>query len=183
MENTKTSLMIPRDILKQAKIQAVQEEISFGELVRRALKEYLDKRAGSPKGKAKPWIFIQHQNYFHCVHFSRKRKGGIMEGRRKIIISIALVVIIMMGVFPPWVEKFSVRDFQLERPIGYGFISSPPETTNNKYSLSIDFSRLFLQWGVVILMIGLCIFLSRKWGRDWKNYAELMNIWRGKKGG
>ena len=93
-------------------------------------------------------------------------KGAyIMENRRKIIISIALVVIILMGLFPPWVEKLKTKDLQLERPLGYGFISSPPET-DHPYSLSIDFSRLFLQWAVVILVTGLCIFLSKKKGRD-----------------
>lgn len=44
MENAKTSLILPRDILKQAKIRAAEEGISFGEVVRRALKEYLEKK-------------------------------------------------------------------------------------------------------------------------------------------
>ena len=94
-------------------------------------------------------------------------KGAyIMENMRKKIISVAVVIIILMGVFPPWVEKFKMKDFQLERPLGYAFIFSPPETTNNAYGLSIDFSRLFLQWGIVILVASLFIFLSRKGARD-----------------
>jgi hypothetical protein len=44
MELTKTSLMFPKDVLKQAKIRAIEEGISFGELIRRALGEYLAKR-------------------------------------------------------------------------------------------------------------------------------------------
>jgi hypothetical protein len=94
-------------------------------------------------------------------------KGAyIMENMRKKIISIAVVIIILMGVFPPWVEKFKMKDFQLERPLGYAFIFSPPETTNNAYGLSIDFSRLFLQWVVAILVVGLFIFVSRKGAKD-----------------
>jgi len=50
-ESTKTSLMVPKDILKQAKIRAVQEGISFGELIRRALKEYLSKKESKNKGE------------------------------------------------------------------------------------------------------------------------------------
>jgi hypothetical protein len=44
MELTKTSLMLPKDVLKQAKIRAIEEGISFGELIRRALNEYLSKK-------------------------------------------------------------------------------------------------------------------------------------------
>ena len=44
MELTKTSLMLPKDVLKQAKIRAIEEGISFGELIRRALNEYLEKK-------------------------------------------------------------------------------------------------------------------------------------------
>jgi len=50
MELTKTSLMLPKDVLKQAKIRAIEEGISFGELMRRALSEYLGKKE-TRKGK------------------------------------------------------------------------------------------------------------------------------------
>lgn len=51
MKNLKTSLMLPENIWKEAKIRAAQEGISFGELIRKALKEYLAKKqtAGGKK--------------------------------------------------------------------------------------------------------------------------------------
>ena len=84
-------------------------------------------------------------------------------GQHKII-SIALIVMILMGIFPPWKGSLKTDKFQYEKPIGYGFIFHPPSA--DAPSKSIDFSRLFLQWGVVILVAGLFIFLSRKGVRD-----------------
>jgi hypothetical protein len=43
--------MISRDVLKKAKIEAIEEGISFAELIRRALTEYLDKKEPKRKGK------------------------------------------------------------------------------------------------------------------------------------
>ncbi len=99
---------------------------------------------------------------------SRIKGAYIMENRRKIIISISLVVIILMGLFPPWVEKLKTKDLQLERPLGYGFILSPPEPSNSNFSISIDFSRLFLQWVILILITGLCIYLYSRKDKKWE---------------
>jgi hypothetical protein len=38
---TRTSFLLPKDVLKQAKIRAIEEGISFAEVVRKALQEYL----------------------------------------------------------------------------------------------------------------------------------------------
>lgn len=51
MKDLKTSLMLPEDMWKEAKIRAAQEGIGFGELVRRALKEYLAKKRRIGKKK------------------------------------------------------------------------------------------------------------------------------------
>jgi hypothetical protein len=39
----KTNILVPGKLLDRAKIRAVKEKISFSEMVRRALKEYLSK--------------------------------------------------------------------------------------------------------------------------------------------
>jgi plasmid stability protein len=50
MKDIKTSLMIPENVWKAAKIRAAQEGISMGELNRNAIKEYLAKGKPIKKG-------------------------------------------------------------------------------------------------------------------------------------
>ena len=42
-DETTTSLIVSRKLWEEAKIRAMKEGISLGELIRRALKEYLEK--------------------------------------------------------------------------------------------------------------------------------------------
>jgi hypothetical protein len=81
---------------------------------------------------------------------------------QKKIISIALIIIILVGVIPPWKQSLTTEKYQHEKPLGYGFIFYPPRLSDDfyAYSVSIDFSRLFLQWVVVILVAGLLIFIK-----------------------
>jgi predicted HicB family RNase H-like nuclease len=46
----KTSFILPRDLWKNAKIRAAEQGISLGELVRKAIEDYLSKTE-SKKGK------------------------------------------------------------------------------------------------------------------------------------
>jgi hypothetical protein len=96
-----------------------------------------------------------------------KQKGGLMEFNRnqKVILGIALGTIILTIIFPPWIEIFSGRlGIHSERPIGYAMIFLPPNPHPGElqYSLSIDFSRLILQWLIVILTAGGLLF----WMKD-----------------
>ncbi len=51
MKDIKTSFMIPEDIWKAAKVRAVEEGISLGELIRKLLSDYLEKKGVLPKQK------------------------------------------------------------------------------------------------------------------------------------
>jgi plasmid stability protein len=51
MKDIKTSFMLPDDIWKQAKVRAAQEGISLGELIRKVLRDYLEKGESKVKGK------------------------------------------------------------------------------------------------------------------------------------
>ncbi len=51
MKDIKTSFMIPEDIWKAAKVKAIEEGISFGELIRNLLRDYLEKKEAIPKQK------------------------------------------------------------------------------------------------------------------------------------
>ena len=50
-KDIKTNIIFPMDMWEEAKILAAKERISLGEIVRRALAEYLAKK--EPKGKGK----------------------------------------------------------------------------------------------------------------------------------
>ncbi len=50
-KDMRTNIILPESLWEKAKIRATMERIPFTEIVRRALKEYLDKRAESPKKK------------------------------------------------------------------------------------------------------------------------------------
>jgi len=91
----------------------------------------------------------------------KKRGVPNMDTQRKII-SIALIILILIGVFPPWKQFFKTAKYQHEKPLGYGFIFYPPSPSDSAYSVSIDFSRLFLQWVVVILVAGFFIFIKAR---------------------
>ncbi len=51
MEDIKTSFLLPKDLWKRAKIRAAQEDTSLGQLVRKAIEEYLGKEESKKKGR------------------------------------------------------------------------------------------------------------------------------------
>ncbi len=46
----KTNVLLPEDLWEKAKIKATMERVSFTEIVRRALSEYLAKKESKKKG-------------------------------------------------------------------------------------------------------------------------------------
>lgn len=84
--------------------------------------------------------------------------------RKKLIVWLGILIIVGMCLFPPWVitttHSFQGGLVKVTKPLlRYGFLLYPPELeTTSPYSLSIDFQRLGLQCGIVILIIsGFCI--------------------------
>ncbi len=71
------------------------------------------------------------------------------------ILTVGIVVIILMGLFPPWTStEFPFFD--------YAFIAIPPDFGG----IVLDIPRLVLQWIVVLLATGLGVFLSGKSNRN-----------------
>ena len=76
---------------------------------------------------------------------------------QKYIIWLAIALIALMGLFPPWSYTFdspgrSGGSMHSEKPAGYGFIFLPPlpESKGSLYGIRIDFGRMFLQWFLVV---------------------------------
>ncbi len=51
MKEIKTSFLLPEELWRQAKIRAVNEGVSLGELIRKILADYLEKEESKGKGK------------------------------------------------------------------------------------------------------------------------------------
>lgn len=65
-----------------------------------------------------------------------------------------------MGIFPPWTDSFHYEQLHSQGAAGYSFIFDPPRA-QLLHSITIDVSRLFVQWVVVALTVG-CGFLYLK---------------------
>lgn len=88
-----------------------------------------------------------------------------------IIIYLAIILIVLCSLFPPWYWGYSTR----YTPIGYSFIASPP-----KGAYGIDMYRLSVEYAAIIIpAIGL-LYLFRKGVRtDLKVHSETLKVNRG----
>jgi hypothetical protein len=86
-----------------------------------------------------------------------------MNAKQKKILVVGIAVAVLMGVFPPWTDSFlfdsgAEGKFQSQSPAGYSFIADPPHAANPQmqmlHTFTIDVSRLFVQWVVVVLAVG-----------------------------
>jgi hypothetical protein len=74
---------------------------------------------------------------------------------QKIIIWIAVIVIALMIIYPPWIQKTE----RVEKFLGYSLLTSPPAA--NFYTL--DYKRILLQLsGVIIITLALVVTLKDK---------------------
>ena len=58
----------------------------------------------------------------------RKIKGNTSEKRQRNIIKLALVLILIVGLYPPWVKTFKTQYADSENPIGHHLIFKPPKS-------------------------------------------------------
>lgn len=74
-----------------------------------------------------------------------------MNKRQLIVLWVAIGLIVLMGLFPPWVRKEAEYRTYLDAPVGYAFIAVAPDRAR------VDLSRLFLQW-VLVVVAGAGVF-------------------------
>ena len=85
---------------------------------------------------------------------------------QKTILIIGVVIIILMGLFPPWASTEGIHKMTL----GYAFIA-----TRHYTPAELDISRLCVQWIMVIFATGLGVLLS---GRSSQKTKKTFNILR-----
>jgi hypothetical protein len=92
-----------------------------------------------------------------------------MNKNQKKVIIVGLVLIVLMGLFPPWIHTFNVKAVNIERAGNYGFMFSPPPPERNLsflneklWGVRLDVSRLLIQWILVVVIVcGLVVLLKK----------------------
>jgi len=71
-----------------------------------------------------------------------------INNKQKFVILIGVGLMVLLGLYPPWVQSTSFRGTLLNK-LAYGWIFSPP--SHDLLKTSIDFMRLIVQWLVVTI--------------------------------
>lgn len=71
-----------------------------------------------------------------------------------------MLLVVLMGLFPPWVTHISRHGNHYTIDLGYAFIATPPLRLGN--SGSVDLSRLFVQYIAALTMGGCSYWFCRK---------------------
>lgn len=88
---------------------------------------------------------------------------------KKLVVVIAVVVVVFMGLNPPWKITHHTNYFSKDTPIGHYSIYNPPKPVaeDARAGLQIDWTRLLLEWFVVLASSGLVLYLTREFSDDW----------------
>lgn len=91
-------------------------------------------------------------------------------------ISVAAALLLLMGVFPPWIETVDHRYGKTERPAGYALIFDPPHPSfsSRLAGVRLDLARLLLQWA--ILSIGSGVILLWQGSRGFPQERSLRKV-------
>jgi len=75
-----------------------------------------------------------------------------MEKSQLIVLWVGIAIVVLMGIFPPWVAIAEASHFYL----GYSFILSPPEEMKRgeMHIAVIELTRLLTQWIMVAVIVG-----------------------------
>jgi hypothetical protein len=90
-----------------------------------------------------------------------------LNTKQRRLIWVGIVIIAIMGVFPPWTHTFKNHLTYSEVPAGYCFIASPPNKLipSSIFSgVKVDMARLLVQLigTMIILSLGLLATAKRK---------------------
>jgi hypothetical protein len=81
------------------------------------------------------------------------------------IILVGLAVIVLMGLFPPWLLVYDAEAGHSEQSTGYRFIVWPglrQYRDSPFWTVQIDLPKLFVQWAVVVAATGFGVLLTAK---------------------
>lgn len=82
---------------------------------------------------------------------------------QKLILLAGFILFLLINLFPPWVALTNPSQDSTLVSIGYGLLMSPPQSPMGYESyVVINYTRLFIQWGVVLIMTTAALILTRK---------------------
>lgn len=91
-----------------------------------------------------------------------------MNRAQKRMLLVGLVVIVALGVFPPWMEVrtgvVQGATFSLEIATGHHLLFSPPEpgpSGTAAVTYRVDYGRLAIYWAVVVAITGVLVLVMR----------------------
>lgn len=92
----------------------------------------------------------------------------ILNDKQRKIVIVGVVLFVLMGLFPPWTYTLDLQSIHREKPAGYALIVSPPEPERGSpaFGVTIDISRLIVQWFVLAAATGLGVFMTRTQGKE-----------------
>ena len=80
---------------------------------------------------------------------------------QKKILIVGIVIVLLIGVIPPWNYTYKSSSTYRETDAGYSFIMSPPPARGG-HGIKIDISRLVIQWIVTIAATTAGVMLTAK---------------------
>ena len=86
-----------------------------------------------------------------------------MNEKQSTLLQVGIVVAVVMGIVPPWTDSRLLMDGHLamQGAAGYSFILNPPKT-EVLHIITLDVSRLVVQWVVVALATGCGVLYLRE---------------------
>jgi hypothetical protein len=84
-----------------------------------------------------------------------------MNKRQLLVARIAVGLIVLIGLVPPWTQSFQIRGIsQIREAAGYAPIFAPPKPRfrDEDYVVEMNIARLFLQWILVAVAGGTLIW-------------------------
>lgn len=88
----------------------------------------------------------------------------MLNRRQGITLAIGFMLFAGAGVLPPWRETLKTSRVESDKPIGHHLIFDPPKAKpgplSAAISYSIDGSRLFVLWAVILVGTGALILLT-----------------------
>jgi hypothetical protein len=90
---------------------------------------------------------------------SKMKRFPQYRASKKIIIA-GLALFLLAGLFPPWNSVVNSKGYYIEGSLGYHLFFDPP-IAERYASAKIDFSRLGLQWFLIVCTAGAVLYLRR----------------------
>lgn len=94
---------------------------------------------------------------------SNPKKKCSPAKRRKTVLILALTIIALTMLFPPWIHVFHTNRQHVERPAPYSFIFDPPPPRLKDYETTkIDLMRLSLQTIAILALAGIGLVTGKR---------------------